>query len=58
MSLWLKWSKECILVAGTVANQILTFRINNTKLYVPVITLSTQENIKLFKELGYGKTIN
>ena len=34
--------------------------INDAKLYVPVVTLSTQENIKLFKQLesGFKSTIN
>ena len=49
ISLQLKWSKNCILVAGTVANKNPSFEINDTKLYVPVVTLSTQENIKLLK---------
>ena len=60
ISLQLKWSKNCILVAGTVANKNPSFEINDTKLYVPVVTLSTQENIKLLKQLesGFKRTIN
>ena len=60
ISLQLKWSKKCILVAGTAANQNPNFQINDTKLYVSVVTLSTPENIKLLKELesGFKKTIN
>ena len=42
ISYQLKWSKNCILVAGTAANQNPTFQINNTKPYVPVVTLSAQ----------------
>ena len=42
--LQLKWSKNCILVA---ANQNPEFKRIDTKLYVPVVTLSTQENLKL-----------
>ena len=53
-SLRLKWSKNCILVAGTAANQNPRFQINDTKLYVPVVTLSTQKNIKLLKQLESG----
>ena len=51
---------KSILVARTVANQVPKFRITNTKLYVPVVTLSTQENIKLLKQLesGVKRTIN
>ena len=51
ISLWLKWSRECIIAAGTANNQNPTFRINDTKFCVPVVTLPTQENIKLFKQL-------
>ena len=49
-----------ILVAGTVANQNPSFQIKDTKLYVLVVTLSTQENIKLLKQLesGFKRTIN
>ena len=28
-----------------------TFEINNTKLYIPVVTLSTQDNVKLLQQL-------
>ena len=58
--LQLPYSKKCILVAGTVANQVPNFRITNTKLYVPVVTLPTQENIKLLKylESWFKRTIN
>ena len=60
ISLQLKWSKNCILVAGNVTNQNSNFQINDTKLNVPVVTLSTQENIKLLKQLesGFKRTIN
>ena len=34
ISLQLKWSKKCILVAGTTTNQNLRFRIDIIKLYV------------------------
>ena len=51
ISLQLKWSKNCVLVAGTAANQNPYFKMTETKLYVPVVTLSTQDNIKLLKEL-------
>ena len=56
----LKWSKNCILVAGSAANQNPYFQISDTKLYVPVVTLSTQDNIKLFKQLesDFKRTIN
>ena len=47
----LKWCKDCILVAGTTANRNPYFQITDTKLYVPVVTLSTQDIINLLKQL-------
>ena len=60
INLQLKWSNKFILVAEAVANKNPAFQITNTKLYVPVVTLSTQGNIKLFKQLesGFKRTIN
>ena len=58
-SLQLKWSSNYILIAGTVANQI-NFQINDTKLYVFLVTSSTQEDTKLLKqfESGLKRTIS
>ena len=50
-SLQLKQSKKCILVAGAAENQVSEFKITDTKLYVPVVTLSAQDNVKLRKQL-------
>ena len=60
ISLQLKWPRKCIIVAGTANNQDPTFRINDTKLYLAVVTLLTQENIKLLKQLesGFKRTVN
>ena len=44
ISLQLKCSKKCISVAGTANNQNASFQINDTKLYVSVLALSTQES--------------
>ena len=41
INLQLKWSKKCIIVAGTANNQNPSFQINDTKLLVSVVTLST-----------------
>ena len=54
ISLQLICSKKSILAAGTVANQVPKFKRIGTKLNVPVVTLSTQENIKLLKQLESG----
>ena len=37
----LTWKKECVLSTGNVK---AVFIINNTKLYVPVVTLSKEDN--------------
>ena len=56
----MKWSKDCILVAGTAANQNPKFEITDTELYVSFITVSTPGNIKLLKqsESCFNRTIN
>ena len=46
ITLQLKWSIDRFLVAAA-ANQVPEIKITDTKLYVPVATLSTQNNIKL-----------
>ena len=43
VNLILTWSSNCVLIATTIPNQAATFEITDTKLYVPVVTLSTQE---------------
>ena len=55
----LKWPKDCFLVAGTAKSQVPEIKITDTKIYVPVVTLSTQDNIKLLKQLesGFKRTI-
>ena len=50
----------CVLIATNTPNQNATFTITDTKLYVPVVTLSTQENTKFFQQLksGFKRVIN
>ena len=43
----LNWSKDCVM--STIADT--TFKITNTKLYVPIVTLSSKYNVKLVKLL-------
>ena len=45
---------NCVILYSNVANQIPTFTITETKLYVPVVTLSTQDNAKLLPQLKSG----
>ena len=42
VNLILKWSSTCVIVSAINANQAATFAITDTKLYVPVVILSTQ----------------
>ena len=60
VNLILTWSSTCVLIATNIPNQNATFAITDTKLYVPVVTLSTQENIKFFQQLksGFKRVIN
>ena len=55
-------SGKFFLVAGTVANQVPTFTKTDTKLYVLVVTLSTQDNAELLQQLKkeqlFGMNIN
>ena len=55
----LNFSKNCVIKDNN-ADQGTTFSITDTKLYVPVVTLSTQDNAKLLKHLksGFKRTIN
>ena len=51
IELSLKWYEECILSsAGTAA----TFKITDAKLYIPIVTLKTEDNTKLSKILSEG----
>ena len=47
INLILIWPTNCVIVSTNVANQNATFAITDTKLYVPVVTLSTQHNAQL-----------
>ena len=64
----LTWSKNCILVdmtANVLANPAidapteLEFKITDTKLYVPVVSLSKENDIRLLEQLksGFRRTI-
>ena len=51
VNLILTWSSTCVLIATGVQNQAATFEITDTKLNVPVMTLSTQGNLKFLQQL-------
>ena len=50
VELSLKWYERCLLTAATTA----TFKITDAKLYVPIVTLSAEDNVKLVKQLNEG----
>ena len=58
-NLILTCSANYVVVSAAVPDQRATFAMTDTKLYVPVVTLSTQDNIKLLDQLksGFEKTI-
>ena len=56
VELILKWPAGCVLIYTDVANQNPTFTITETNLYIPVVTLSTQNNAKL--KSGFKRTIS
>ena len=55
MDLELTWNKNCVLCgADAAADNTVSFQITDTKLYVPIVTLSTKDNINLTKQLNKG----
>ena len=59
ITLDLNCSEDCVIVATNIADQGATFSITDAKLYVPVLTLSTQDNAKILEQLqsGFKRTI-
>ena len=57
VNLILTWSKDCVVSSATGETKLA---ITETKLYVPVVTLSTQDNAELLQQLksGFKRTIN
>ena len=57
VNLILTWSPTCIISAAIGEAK---FKITDAKLYLPVVTLSTQGNAKLLQQLksGFKRTIN
>ena len=51
VNLILTWSKDCVITNSTGEGK---FAITETKLYVPVVTLSTKDNEKLLQQLKSG----
>ena len=60
INLILTWNANYIIVSINVANRNATFAITDAKLYVPLVSLSTQDNAKLLQKLksGFKRVIN
>ena len=51
----MNWTKYCVIsTAPDDNNRTTTFQITKTKLYVPVVTLSTKDNLNLTKKIDQG----
>ena len=57
VNLLLTWSKDCAITNSIGEGK---FAITETKLYEPVVTLSTQDNAKLLQQLksGFKRRVN
>ena len=57
VDLILAWAKDCVITSSVGEKK---FTITETKLYVPVVPISTQDNGKLLEQLksGFKRTIN
>ena len=57
INLILTWSEDCVISSTTGATK---FKIADTKIFVPVLTLSAEGNEKLLQQLksGFKRTIN
>ena len=59
INLILTWSANCV-ISSAAENQAIIFAISDTKLYVSVVTLSTQNNGKLLQQMksNFKRTSN
>ena len=57
INLILTWSANCVISEG---DTVIPFAITDTQLYVPVVTLSIQDNTKLLQQMksGFRRTTN
>ena len=61
VELSLNWIENCVLTSAAIGANAngtgtdnATFKITDAKLYVPIVTLSTEDNAKISKLLGEG----
>ena len=54
------WPRNCVTIYTNVDDQVPTFATTATNLYVPIVTLSAQDNAKLLPQLksGFKRTIS
>ena len=59
INLILTWSANCV-ISSAAENQAIIFAISDTKLYVSVVTFSTQDNGKLVQQMksNFKRTSN
>ena len=57
VNLILAWSKDCVISSAFGETK---FKVTETKIYVQVVTLSTEDKAKLLQQLKFGfkRTIN
>ena len=57
VNLILSWSKDCVITNSTGEGK---FKITETKFYILVVVLSTQDSAKLLQQLklGFKRTVN
>ena len=60
INLILTWSNRGFIIVNPISGQEPAFTITDIKPYVPVVILSTQDNVKLLEQLksGFKITIN
>ena len=61
----LSWSKDCVMCRAdtynggdNANNRDITLKITSTKLCVPIVSLSTKDNVNLTKQLNEGFKIS
>ena len=58
VDLELTWTKDCVISSNNAAgNTVVSFKITDTKLYVPLVTSSTKYNSNLTKHDGFKRIV-
>ena len=59
VDLEITWIKDCVISSNNAADGNVSFKITDTKLYAPIVTLSTKDNTNLTKQLndGFKRTV-